>query len=244
MDQYDSIAEAYRDSTHLEYRAVIEQYTVFSLLGDITGKDVLDMACGEGHYTRLAKIAGASKAAGVDLSPAMIRLAEEEERHDWMGCTYGCQDAADYEAHEQFDVIIAAFLLNYARTAEELQNFCTACHRALRPGGQFVGLVSNMLNPPIGVRSWPKYGLEISSSPPLNEGDVLTVKMRNDDGTEFSFNNYYLSPDTYQTAFDISGFTDFEWHDPMVHPDERNNPHWDDYIRVPPVYAYTSRKPE
>ena len=35
MEQYDAIAEAYRDSKQLPYREVIERYTLFEILGDI-----------------------------------------------------------------------------------------------------------------------------------------------------------------------------------------------------------------
>ena len=68
MNQYDTIADAYRDSKQLPFREFIERYTLFELLGDIRGGKILDMACGDGFYTRLLKRAGASEVTGVDVS--------------------------------------------------------------------------------------------------------------------------------------------------------------------------------
>ena len=41
---------------------------------------VLDLACGEGVYTRQFKREGAVAVTGVDISPGMIALAEVEEQ--------------------------------------------------------------------------------------------------------------------------------------------------------------------
>jgi ubiquinone/menaquinone biosynthesis C-methylase UbiE len=45
-------------------------------LGDISGKDVLDLACGEGFFTRLIKQKTTGKVYGVDISENMISLAK------------------------------------------------------------------------------------------------------------------------------------------------------------------------
>ena len=76
MAQYDAIAEAYQDSKQLPFRKAIERYTLFDALGNIDGMKVLDLACGEGFYTRLLKRAGAAAVTGVDVSAEMIRLAD------------------------------------------------------------------------------------------------------------------------------------------------------------------------
>ena len=85
MEEYDAIANAYRDFKRLPFREYIERYTLFEMLGDVRGKKVLDMACGDGFYTRLLKQAGASGVTGVDVSAEMIRLAEQEELRNPLG---------------------------------------------------------------------------------------------------------------------------------------------------------------
>ena len=96
-NQYDAIAEAYQDSKQLPFRKYIEAHSLFELLGDIRGATVLDLACGDGFYTRKIKQAGALEVTGVDLSAEMIKLAEEEERTRPLGCKYLHRDVAALE---------------------------------------------------------------------------------------------------------------------------------------------------
>ena len=76
-NQYDAIAEVYQDSKQLPFREYIEAHSLFEILGDIRGATVLDLACGDGFYTRQIKQAGTLEVTGVDLSAEMIKLAEQ-----------------------------------------------------------------------------------------------------------------------------------------------------------------------
>lgn len=52
----------------------LRTYTYLNLLGDLAGKSILDLACGEGFYTRLLKKQGVASIVGVDLSLKNGRL--------------------------------------------------------------------------------------------------------------------------------------------------------------------------
>ena len=130
---YDSIAKRYRESKWLLFRHYIERYTLFQVLGDLRDRSVLDLACGEGVYTRQFKRAGAAEVTGVDISQAMIDLAEAAERAEPLGCRYVREDAAAFTPPAPVDIVTAVYLLNYARTREELDRFCRACFGALLP---------------------------------------------------------------------------------------------------------------
>ena len=243
MEQYDSIAEAYRDSKQLPFRHLIERFTLFELLGDIRGNRVLDLACGDGFYTRLLKRAGASEVTGVDVSREMIRLAEREERRNPLGCTYLQRDAAAFAPAEPVDLVVATYLLNYARTRERLLRFCQVCHDALRPGGRFAGVNDNVRNPPVESVSLQKYGLEKSCPPRPKEGDVILYAITNEDGQRFEFENYYLEPRSYERAFRAAGFRDFRWVELSLHPSQQDNPFWDDFMASPPITAFAASRP-
>jgi SAM-dependent methyltransferase len=58
---YDKIAKQYKASKRLPFREYVEWYSYNKLLGDISQKSVLDLACGEGFYTRRIKRKGAGK---------------------------------------------------------------------------------------------------------------------------------------------------------------------------------------
>lgn len=240
--EYDAIAEAYQDSKRLPFREYVEGYTLFDMLGDVHGKAVLDIACGEGFYTRLIKQAGAAEVTGVDISTAMIQLAEEEEQRHPLGCRYLHRDVAQLKTARLVDVVVAMYLLNYARTGEELRRFCRVSYDALRPGGRFVGVNDNVHNPPRGPVSLAKYGLEKTCADPPAEGAIIRYTITNADGQQFEFSNFFLKPETYEKAFQAAGFRDFEWVSVSVHPSQRTDRFWDDFLRNPPLITFSALK--
>lgn len=55
----------------------IEQPAVRSLLGDVRGRDAIDLGCGDGELCRHLAQAGADTVLGVDPSARMLALAAE-----------------------------------------------------------------------------------------------------------------------------------------------------------------------
>lgn len=241
-NQYDAIAEAYKNSKQLPFREYIEAHTLFEILGDIRGASALDLACGEGFYTRKIMQAGARAVTGVDISAEMIKLAEAEERARPLGCAYLHRDAADLELTEQVDLVVAMYLLNYAKTPADLLRFVEVAHRSLRPGGRFVGFNDNVQNVPQGTVSFPQYGFDKTCANAPQEGDAILYRVKNADGTVFEFENYYLKPETYHWAFQRAGFSDFQWVGPFLHPSQQGNPHWDAFMSHAPVIGFCAVK--
>ena len=241
-NQYDAIAEAYQDSKQLPFREYIEAYSLFEILGDIRGATVLDLACGDGFYTRKIKQAGALAVTGVDLSAEMIKLAEQEERTRPLGCNYLHRDVAALELSEPVDIVVAMYLLNYAKTKEDLLRFVEVAYNLLRPNGRFVGFNDNVQGVPKGTLSLAQYGLEKVCAADPREGDVVLYKLTNEDGTQFEFKNYFLKPATYQWAFQKAGFADFQWVGPYLHPSQQHNPFWDAFMSQPPVIGFSAAK--
>ena len=93
---YDPIAEQYKRSKLQPWRTHIEAYTLVDLLGAVAGKSVLDVACGEGFYTRIVKAMGAVRMVGIDLSPGMVELATRQEVESPLGIEYRVGDAASW----------------------------------------------------------------------------------------------------------------------------------------------------
>lgn len=242
IEEYEAIADAYVDSMRLPFRDAIEKHTFLEVLGDVTGARVLDMACGDGYYTRLLKQSGASEAIGVDVSAEMLRRAEAEEKRNPLGCTYRRSDIAAFEPGEPVDVVGAMYTLGYASTGEQLRGFCRACREALRPGGRFVGLNDNVRNPPPATASWEKYGLERTCADPPAEGDVVRYTLINPDGSRFDLQNFYLRRETYEEAFRAAGFREFRWVDVSLQPSERGNAFWDDFLAHPPIVGFAASR--
>ena len=161
---YDPIAEQYKRSKQQPWRTYIEAFTLMDLIGDPSGKEVIDIACGEGFYTRLLRQRGAEKVTGVDLSERMVELAKAQEAVQQLGIDYVVGDGRDLELGAKYDLAVAAYLLNYARDRGELGDMCKGIARCLRPGGRFVTV---NCSPSLDFRvapSYRKYGFKRASS--------------------------------------------------------------------------------
>jgi SAM-dependent methyltransferase len=128
---YDVIAEQYRRAKLQPWRSLIETFSLLDLVGDMTGRSVVDLACGEGYYTRFLKRRGAGKVVGIDLSERMIDLALAEEDAHPLGIEYLVGDCRDLHPEVSFDLAVAAYLLNYAKDRVELTAMCRGVARCL-----------------------------------------------------------------------------------------------------------------
>ena len=175
---YNTISEQYKRSKLTPWRTHIEQYTLLGLLGEVRGKSVIDLACGEGYYSRLIKARGASRVVGLDLSSKMIELARGDEEESQLGVEYLVEDATAFMPEEQFDIVTAAYLLNYADTEEKLLAMCKTVARCLKPGGRFVTVNNNPSQAPDRFGATRKYGFTKSAQEGLRPGTAIRAAPR------------------------------------------------------------------
>lgn len=234
---YDPIAEQYQRAKQQPWRTFIECFTLMNLTGDPHDLSVLDVACGEGFYTRLICERGAAQVTGVDLSQGMIDLAQQQETRNQQGITYIVGDARELPVAEEYDLAIAAYLLNYARTREELQTMCNGIARALKPGGRFVTVNSSPAFHYPTAPSFRQYGFETSTVGDWQEGTPITWTFYLEDGP-FDIENYYLNVATHAAAFREASFSEVNWHAPQLSPDAMNDndiDFWSPFMEDPPI---------
>ncbi len=240
---YDSIAQQYKASKMLPWRQYVEGYTLFQLTGNPSGLHVLDLACGEGFYTRQFKLRGAVQVTGVDISAGMIQLAQEEENAHSLGVAYHVQDVLAMDLQEQFDLISAAYLLNYARNTAELTQMAQVIAHHVKPGGRFVTVNSNP-DYRCAVESMFPYGFTRENAA-YTEGAETIYRFYQPDGSHIAVTNYHLEKSTHEEAFRQAGFTDIGWHTVEVSPEgaaEFGTDYWMDILRCQPVVGFSCRK--
>lgn len=148
------------DSYPAHYAVGPTQYVYTQMrdvLGDLNGKHVLEVGCGEGWITRELAQRGA-RVSAFDISPQAAEntqrmLAAENLLHR---CTIGVMPAEKLEyADNSFDIAIGFAIIHHL----ELGSALAELHRVLKPGG--VGYFAEPLatNPLIAVyrRLTPKY---------------------------------------------------------------------------------------
>ena len=213
-------AELYRIAKNTLPAYQIDTFSLLALVGDVAGKKVLDLACGEGHFTRLLRRAGASETVGLDISERMIELARAEEAARPLGIEYSVGDAAVVASPAQdFDLVSCAFLMVYARSRAELDGMCAGIASRVRPGGRFVTI---NVNPNIyhydPRPDYRKYGLEVRLADNVCEGAPIDFTVLVGDAG-LHIQNYYLPIQAYRSALEAAGFTDVVVRDPEVPPE-------------------------
>jgi len=150
QSNYDSIGAAYADIVKTSPFVAVEQANLRTVLGPrIKGARVLDLACGEGHFSRLWLEWGASYVLGVDLSAEMIQVARakmdghpliEKGKLEFQvgdAMTLGKIDNKEGE----FDIVTGCWLLNYTENGNDMARMFETIAANLKKGGLFVGIV-------------------------------------------------------------------------------------------------------
>jgi ubiquinone/menaquinone biosynthesis C-methylase UbiE len=234
---YDPIAGQYKQSKQQPWRTYIEAFSLMALIGDPAGKSVLDVACGEGFYTRIMRQRGARKVTGIDLSEGMIRLARKQETALEQGIEYLVGDARQLTLAEKYDLVVSAYLLNYAHNREELQAMCVGIARCLNPGGRFVTVNSNPALEFPSAPSYRKYGFETSVTRKWQEGAPIKWTFYLEDSS-FDIENYYLDVAAHEGALRSAGFQEVHWHPPRLSDKGEaasGRDYWLDFLNHPPI---------
>ena len=234
---YDPIAEQYKQSKQQPWRTYIEAFSLMALIGDPAGKSVLDLACGEGFYTRMIRQKGAGKVTGIDLSEGMIRLAQKQEAVLRQEIEYLVGDARQLAMAERYDLVASAYLLNYAHNREELQAMCSGIARCLKPGGRFVTVNGNPALEFPSAPSYRKYGFETSVNGKWQEGAPIKWTFYLE-GSSFAIENYHLDVLAHEEALRSAGFQEILWHAPRLSPEGEaatQRGFWTDFLAYPPI---------
>jgi ubiquinone/menaquinone biosynthesis C-methylase UbiE len=163
VSPYDDIAEWYDDwvGTHAMGEDAFFP-AVEALMGEVAGRGLCDLACGQGRVARHLADRGAS-VVGIDLSAKLLAIARHHEESAPRGIEYRHADARSLEgvADGVFDGVVCHMaLMDIPDLAPTLHGVA----RILRPGGWFVFSILH-----------PCYHTAQSGEATLPEGTVRTV---------------------------------------------------------------------
>ena len=243
--EYDRIGDRYSEAKQQPFRIHLEAYTLEKLAGDVRGARIVDFACGDGFYSRRLKRLGAAETLGIDASAEMVALADRAEAAMPLGCRYRHGDVADAGAVGAFDLVVAAYLLNYARTRDELRRFCAVAFASLRPGGRLLGVNDFTADDCRGVRDFAAHGFRKIGPDPYAEGSPITYQFLLPGGRDFAITNYYWQPETYLEELRAAGFAAAAWHHFEVSPEGRRehaSGFFDDLVAQRPLAAFEARR--
>ena len=124
LEVYERWAPTYPPEPHNPLMRA-EQQCMLAQLPDVTGRRVLDLACGSGRYARLMAAAGAAEVVAVDFSAAMLARVSTgfRVRADLTQLPFACGS---------FDLVVSGLAIGHA---SDLATCLREVARVLRPGG-------------------------------------------------------------------------------------------------------------
>jgi len=113
----------------------LQRRLVLWLLGDVKGRTILDLGCGDGDLAVELRRQGAI-VTGIDASPEMIQAAKARAQREGVEVKFqvGSAEAIPFAA-EQFDAVVAVTILCFVADAGPVFREIA---RVLRPRGQLV----------------------------------------------------------------------------------------------------------
>ncbi|MFD5101954.1 class I SAM-dependent methyltransferase [Streptomyces albidochromogenes] len=211
VQQYDEIGEAFEGFKSLPLMRYGEVPSLLGMVGDVSGKSVLDVACGTGFYSREFKRRGATDVLGVDISVGMIEAAREFEERDRLGVRYEVGDVAELRPLDRrFDIALAVQCLNYAEDIAGTERMCRNIHRSLVPGGEFFVLAQNP-DYRFDCRALEKYGFRCEPTGAQSETGPQVRVTALLDPEPISIVTTAPRREVYEECLRATGFTEVEW---------------------------------
>ena len=182
---------------------------VLELCGDVTGKTILDLGCGEGYVGRRLAERGAAAIQGHDVSAAMIKGARRTASALGLdNLTYTTSDLRQAEFGDPdapVDLVVAVFLFNYMDTAA-MSRILSRVRSVLKPGGRFIFTVPHPLLPWIKPAQQPFYMRPEGGY--LSSVDVpFPGRIWRRDGESVEVQAVHKTFTTYFQALHAAGFT-------------------------------------
>lgn len=241
VTDFSPIADVYLEVIDLDILTnYCEEYTFLKVLGDLSGQTTLDLACGNGYYTRRAIRLGARSAVGVDIAEDMIQSALGIEKESPMGIEYLVRDAAKLEKIGQFDVATAVYLFPHAWNKQDLASMFAGIYKNLKPGGRLVALVRNPHLTNQDLNMYEKYGIYMRAEGELKDGTIVAVTVDTPSGS-VEFQSRQWTQATFEDVMTETKFHGIVWHPIEVSPEairKYGESFWEDFQAKPRIAVF------
>lgn len=107
-----------------------------SMMGNVQGKYILDLGCGEGGYSRILSKMGAF-VTGVDCVNNLIELAKEKSKQEGLNINYLVKNSSDLNelGEKTYDNVLASMML---MDCEDFKGTISEIYRVLKSNGRVI----------------------------------------------------------------------------------------------------------
>jgi SAM-dependent methyltransferase len=237
-NNYQALSPKYQRSDTKPDKQFSHLPTVLQLAGDCEGMNVLDLGCGNGFYTvELAKL-GANRVIGIDNSQAQLDVASE---HKPPNVEYVLGDIFT-DTLAIIDVIVAPYVINYAKTVEHLRSLFQKFYTSLTRGGRIV-LVVDLPS----CTDLKRFGAVKTALGPKRDETRIRIDLFGADEKHIcALYATYYTEETLVSLLSETGFVDIAWHTPLINEEgltTYGSEFWDGYTDDPQLGYLTAQKP-
>lgn len=202
--EYNKIGEKYANLIKKDPLKKYLQYPgLIKMLGNVKGKKILDIGCGNGFFSSMIAQKGA-KIVGFDVSEKQIELALETEKKEKLGMEFFCSDQFKFNYPQKFDWAYSNMVIFYAVNFKELIQFFKCAFKFLKKDGKFISVV---VNPDYKRLGELHYDRKI-----IKEGNKARSEFYIDGKFDISSGVYSLfTKEEYERASQEAGFSRCEW---------------------------------
>ncbi|UMM31122.1 hypothetical protein L5515_012728 [Caenorhabditis briggsae] len=191
--------------------------TIKKAIGNVLeGKKVLDVGCGNGHYSFDFLQWGADEVVGIDNSPEMIQICQDSQKKLPVSSKIDFHESniIDFSLQKHFDVATAFFVLQFLHSKSDVAKAIQNISNHLKSGGILFGLIPNGIegvNPPEDM-GW-KLGAQIQKTPGSHffDGEIVGINFYANGEVCGSSKIALHSREFYEKCFKDSGFSKIEW---------------------------------
>ncbi|CCD65350.1 Methyltransferase domain-containing protein [Caenorhabditis elegans] len=183
----------------------------------LVGKEVLDVGCGNGHYSFDFLRWGAHKVFGVDNSEEMIQICKSSPDFENFNSKidFLLGEVTNFHVDgASFDVATAFFVLQFLHKNDDVALAIQNISRHLKSRGTFFGLIPNGVP---GVRAPENMGLKLGAQiqkepeSPFVDGEVVGINFYANGEVCGSSKIALHSREFYEQCFKAAGFSQIEW---------------------------------
>jgi SAM-dependent methyltransferase len=184
------------------------------VLGDVVGKDVVELGCGTAYFSAWLAKRGA-RPVGVDVTPAQLETARECQRE--FGLDFPLVEASAENVplpDESFDLALSEFGASIWCRPER---WVAEAARLLRPGGELVFLC----NSPLSILCSPDQG-PVEERLMRPQFGMYRFEWPGEEGVNFHVSHGDWIRVLLENAFEVLAL-----HELQAPPDARDHPHYD-----------------
>ena len=237
LNDYNWLSEEYQKTFVKPDKQFSTLPTALNLIGEVKNKIILDLGCGSGFFTTEFANMGAKQVIGIDNSEEQLNIAKKHPRRN---ISYECGDIFTDELPKA-DIVFAPYVINYAKSVKQLNALIKKIFKSLNDNGRFI-LVVDL---PAEGKNLKKYGAVKTILGEERDGAKIKIELFNEDQLICTLKAIYFTPQAMEAALRNAGFTNIEWHKPIISREGMNkfgDDFWSGYQDSPELGFISANK--